>query len=99
MKRIIRKRFLTNEEAKESESIIKSFMKEFKPLKSYKPLTQKQEGNIWAEIEVQADYAYKAGCDLDLNKLSNALFELNKLSKKLQRSNIGKLIQLTKYEN
>lgn len=64
-------------------------------LKSYKSLTPKQEGNVWAQIEVYANEAYYGACDLNLKTLNDALFELNKLSKKLQRSNIGKLITQT----
>lgn len=63
-------------------------------MKSYKPLTPKQEGNIWAEIEVQALKAYQEGaCDGNLLALNDALFELNKLSKRLQKSNVGKIIE------
>ena len=62
-------------------------------LKSYKPLTPKQEGEFWAEIEVQANNAYKASCNLDLEKLNNALFVLNGISKRLNRSEVGKKIQ------
>ena len=61
-------------------------------LKSYKPLTSEQERETWAEIEVQANNAYKGACILNLGMVNDAIFELNKLSKRLQKSQVGKLL-------
>ena len=64
-------------------------------MKSYKPLSPKQEGEFWAEIEVQTNNAYKAACDLDLEKLNNALFVLNGITKRLNCSKVEKEITIT----
>lgn len=55
-------------------------------------LTDAEEGEAWALLEVASHELYRGACDVNLATVNTKLHELQKLVKKLERGGVAKAL-------